>query len=205
MQWKVRSRRQLYGSEWVNLELADVELPKGQRIAHHVLRMPRQSVVAAVVDRARVLMLWRHRFITDRWGWELPAGWVDDGEDPAAAAHREVIEETGWRPGPLRLMYSFSSDHGISDSRFHLYRADGAVLEGPPVDVAEASRIEWIPLSVARTLIERGQIDDGASLTALLFLWNSTRREHPSISIDLMMGHWERAQRQRLMASAPRR
>ena len=91
MQWKVRSRRQLYGSEWVNLELADVELPNGQRIAHHVLRMPRQSVVAAVVDRARVLMLWRHRFITDRWGWELPAGWVDDGEDPAAAAHREVM------------------------------------------------------------------------------------------------------------------
>jgi ADP-ribose pyrophosphatase YjhB (NUDIX family) len=118
MQWKVRSRRQLYGSEWVNLELADVELPNGQRIAHHVLRMPRQSVVAAVVDRARVLMLWRHRFITDRWGWELPAGWVDDGEDPAAAAHREVIEETGWWPGPLSLMYSFSSDHGISDSRF---------------------------------------------------------------------------------------
>jgi hypothetical protein len=68
------------------------------------------------------------------------------------------------------LMYSFSSDHGISDSRFHLYRADGAVFEGPPVDVAEASRIEWIPLSDARTLIERGQIDDGASLTALLFL-----------------------------------
>jgi 8-oxo-dGDP phosphatase len=122
------------------------------------------------VDHARILMLWRHRFITDRWGWELPAGWVNDGEDPPTAAHREVREETGWRPGPLRLMYSFSSDHGISDSRFHLYRADGAVLEGPPVDVAEASRIEWIPLSATRTLIERGQIDDGASLTALLFL-----------------------------------
>jgi 8-oxo-dGDP phosphatase len=170
MQWKVRSRRQLYGSEWVNLELADVELPNGQRLSHHVLRMPRQSVVAAVVDHARILMLWRHRFITDRWGWELPAGWVNDGEDPATAAQREVREETGWRPGPLRLMYSFSSDNGISDSRFHLYRADGAVLEGPPVDVTEASRIEWIPLSATRTFIERGQIDDGASLTALLFL-----------------------------------
>jgi 8-oxo-dGDP phosphatase len=170
MQWKVRGRQKLYGSDWVNLELADVELPDGQRLSHHVLRMPRQSVVAAVVDRGRVLMLWRHRFITDRWGWELPAGWVNRGEDPVAAAHREVVEETGWQPAPLELICSFSSDHGISDSRFHLYRADGAVFEGPPADPMEASRIEWIPLSATRSLIEQGQIDDGASLTALLFM-----------------------------------
>jgi hypothetical protein len=77
MQWKVRSRRQLYGSEWVNLELADVELPNGQRIAHHVLRMPRQSVVAAVVDRARVLMLWRHRSSPiGGAGSFQPVGWM---------------------------------------------------------------------------------------------------------------------------------
>jgi 8-oxo-dGTP pyrophosphatase MutT (NUDIX family) len=27
-------------------------------------------------------MIWRHRFITDTWGWEVPAGWADDGEEP---------------------------------------------------------------------------------------------------------------------------
>ena len=97
-----RSRRQLYGSEGVNLELADVELPNGQRISHHVLRMPRQSVVAAVVDHARILMLWRHRFITDRWGWERRAGWVDDGGE--RRPQRQEVEETGWRPGPLTLI-----------------------------------------------------------------------------------------------------
>jgi 8-oxo-dGTP pyrophosphatase MutT (NUDIX family) len=40
---------------------------------------PRQAAV--VDDQGRVLMLWRHRFITDRWGWELPCGWVEPGED----------------------------------------------------------------------------------------------------------------------------
>jgi hypothetical protein len=44
------------------------------------------------------------------------------------------------------------------------------VFEGSPIDLAEASRIEWVPLSATRALIEAGQIDDGASLTALLFL-----------------------------------
>ena len=46
-------------------------------------------------------MLWRHRFITDSWGWEIPAGGVDAGETPEDAAAREVLEETGrieWLP-----------------------------------------------------------------------------------------------------------
>jgi 8-oxo-dGDP phosphatase len=170
MRWKVHGQQELYASDWVNLELADVELPDGRRLVHHVLRMPRQSAVTAVVDRGRVLLLWRHRFITDRWGWELPAGWVDPGEVPAAAARREVLEETGWRPGPVSLLCSYSSDHGISDARFHLFRADGATDEGPPTDPTEAARIEWIPLSDVRTLAAQGAIDDGATLTALLFL-----------------------------------
>jgi 8-oxo-dGTP pyrophosphatase MutT (NUDIX family) len=102
MRWKVHGQQTLYQSNWVNLELADVELPDGRHLDHHVLRMHRQSASAAVIDdQGRVLMLWRHRFITDRWGWELPCGWVDPGEDPAEATRREVLEETGWEPGPL--------------------------------------------------------------------------------------------------------
>jgi 8-oxo-dGTP pyrophosphatase MutT (NUDIX family) len=167
MQWKVHGHQILYTSEWVTLELANVELPDGRRLDHHVVRMPRQSAVVAVVDAGRVLMLWRHRFITDRWGWELPAGWVDPGEDPAMTARREVEEETGWRPGPLTLLTSFASDHGITDSRFFVYRADAAAFQGGPEDSNEASRVEWIPLDKVRAMIRAGEIDEGASLVAL--------------------------------------
>jgi hypothetical protein len=51
MRWKVHSRQSLYASEWVNLELADVELPDGRHLAHHIVPMPRKSAVAAVVDQ----------------------------------------------------------------------------------------------------------------------------------------------------------
>ena len=78
-----------------------------------------------------MLLLWRHRFITDRWGWELPGGWINPGEEPAEATRREVLEETGWEPGPLTLLCSYGADVGISDARFHLYQADGATLKGP--------------------------------------------------------------------------
>jgi 8-oxo-dGTP pyrophosphatase MutT (NUDIX family) len=92
--------------------------------------MHRQSASAAVIDdQGRVLLLWRHRFITDRWGWELPSGWINPGEEPAEATRREVLEETGWEPGPLTLLCSYGADVGISDARVHLYQADGR-LEG---------------------------------------------------------------------------
>jgi hypothetical protein len=48
MKWKVRGRRTLYESEWVNLTLEDVEVAQGRRFDHHVIRMPRQSVAVVV-------------------------------------------------------------------------------------------------------------------------------------------------------------
>ena len=65
----------------------------------------RQRYVVILDDRDQVLMLWRHRFVPDRWGWELPGGLVDEGEEPAAAANRELAEETGYRAGRLEQVF----------------------------------------------------------------------------------------------------
>jgi 8-oxo-dGTP pyrophosphatase MutT (NUDIX family) len=166
--WTVHGERALYTSEWVNLSLADVELPDGRRLEHHVVRFPRHSIAAVVIDDAeRVLMLWRHRFITDAWGWEIPAGWTEDEEPAIEGARREVEEETGWSPGPLRPLCSFASLPGISDGRFHLFVGDGASHVGPPLDPTEADRIAWVPLADVPALIERGELSDGPTLTAL--------------------------------------
>jgi hypothetical protein len=67
-------------------------------------------------------------------------------------------------------MCSYGADVGISDARFHLYQADGATWQGPPADNTEAAQLAWIPLSEVRELLDRGQLDDGASITALLYL-----------------------------------
>jgi 8-oxo-dGTP pyrophosphatase MutT (NUDIX family) len=168
MRWTVHGERTLYDSEWVRLALVDVEIPGGARFEHHVVRVPRPASGVVVHDADRgVLLLWRHRFITDSWGWEIPAGGVDVGETPEQAAAREVLEETGWRPGTLRPLATYHPSNGLNDQTFHLYVADGADYVGEPVDRSESERIEWVSLPRVRTLVREGEVRDGLSLTAL--------------------------------------
>ena len=68
----------------------DVELPDGERVWEHVVRLPQAALMALLDDQRRVLLVWRHRFVPDMWGWELPGGQVDEDEDPAEAAAREA-------------------------------------------------------------------------------------------------------------------
>lgn len=169
MRWTVHGERAIYTSPWVSLHLADVEIPGGERFEHHVVRA-RGPAAGTIVHRdGAILLLYRHRFITDSWGWEIPAGGADPGEALEDAARRECIEETGWAPGRLRHLTSYYYANGLCDGQFALFLADSAERVGDPVDVAEFERIEWVPVSEVRALIERGEMPDGLSLTALLW------------------------------------
>jgi len=177
MRWNVLGERTLYASEWVHLKLVEVEPPGHAPFEHHVVHLPKDAVGVVITDPERgVLLLWRHRFITDSWGWEFPAGSVEPGEDVAAAARREVLEETGWAPGPLQFLFSYNVANGITDHRFHVYQAEGAVEVGPPTDDIEAERIEWVPFAEVPRLIAAGEIPDGPTLVALLYAlgWSPT-------------------------------
>lgn len=168
MRWTVHGERSLYDSDWISLRLVDVEIPGGERFEHHVVRT-RAAAGVVVVDegRSNVLLLWRHRFVTDTWGWEVPAGRVEDDESIVESAAREVLEETGWRPGPLTRLGSYFPNNGVADTAFHLFVASGAEHVGDPTDWSESERVEWVPVDDVRAAIAGGQVGDGMSLTGL--------------------------------------
>ncbi len=165
--WRVHGEKLVDDTRMVNLTIARVELPDGKIFEQYVMRMPRAAMVVVLDEQDRVLLLHRHRFIIDRWVWELPGGYVDVDEDPATTAAREVLEETGWRPGPLTPLVSFQPMVGSVDSENELFLARAAEYVGSP-DVNEPGEVEWIPLDLALKLIDRGEIIGSATIVGLL-------------------------------------
>ena len=173
--WRVLGERTLYDSPWVSLHLIDVVHPDGHRYSHHALRQPAPAV-ACVVRRddpagtgTQVLLMWRHRLVPDAWGWEVPAGRVEPGEDLVTAAARETLEETGWTVRDVRHVTGFHPVGGVGDHRFEVCLAAAGEQTGLP-DPVEADRVEWVGLDRVRDLVRAGLVQEGLSLVALMWL-----------------------------------
>jgi 8-oxo-dGTP pyrophosphatase MutT (NUDIX family) len=168
--WINRGERTVYESPWFKLNLADVELPDGRHLDHYLLRQHPVVVAACLDGEGRVLMLWRHRFIPDTYGYELPAGMVEAGEDLETAAAREALEETGWRSGPLKHLLTVEPAAGFSDAVHHVFYTESAEYVGDPEDAVESDRIEWVALADVPALIAQGKIRAANTVAALLQL-----------------------------------
>jgi 8-oxo-dGTP pyrophosphatase MutT (NUDIX family) len=131
--------------------------------------MPRQAAGTIIVHDGRVLLLYRHRFITDTWGWEIPAGAVDEGETLPEAAIREAVEESGWEPLSVDRLCAFYPANGLLGQQFHIFVSRDAVHRGDPSDRNEAARIEWFTIGEVRSLLEAGEISDGLSFGGLTY------------------------------------
>jgi len=166
--WTIHGERLVDENPHVRLSVASVELPNGKHFEQYVFRM-RRCVMTVVLDELgeRLLLIWRHRFIVDQWDWEVPGGYVDPGEDGAAAAAREVEEETGWRPRGVEFLLTFQPVIGSADAPQDVYVAHGADLVGEP-EIDEAEVVRWVPIDEAQEMIRRGEILGAATVIGVM-------------------------------------
>lgn len=168
--WVVHGERPIYESEWVTVGLADISQPSGDRFEHHTVTLPPAAMTVVLDDAGEhVLMSWRHRFVPDVWNWELPGGLLDEGEEPAVTAAREVEEETGYRPRTIEHLVTFEPMVGTVRNAHHVYISRGAERVGAAVEVNEG-KFEWVALADIPDLIRLGRIVNSGSLVGLLHI-----------------------------------
>jgi 8-oxo-dGTP pyrophosphatase MutT (NUDIX family) len=166
--WTIHGERLVDENPHIRLSIASVELPDGKHFEQYVFRMPRCAMTVVLDEPGEhILLIWRHRFIIDRWDWEVPGGYLDQGEDGPAGAAREVEEETGWRPRNINFLLTFQPAIGSADAPQDIYVAHGADLVGKP-EVDEAEAVRWISIDEAQEMIRSGQILGAATVIAVM-------------------------------------
>lgn len=160
-------------TRFIRLSTVDVRLPDGTEFTQYVARMPRCATTLVLDGQNRALLMYRHRFVIDQWVWELPGGFVDEAEDVASAAAREVEEETGWRPATMEHLVAFQPAPGSLDHPQEIYLARGAVLTDTPADTNETEDVGWFSLTEAASMIQRGEIVGPSCIIAIYHALNT--------------------------------
>jgi 8-oxo-dGTP pyrophosphatase MutT (NUDIX family) len=138
------------------------------------------NVVAVVPDemgRDCFLMVRQFRHGIGRAVWEFPGGMVDQGEDPAGAAARELEEETGWKAGSLTFLGATSPNPSFMTNHVSTFRADGLTPTGRlHLDDHEFVRVGLRPVDEVLAEVGEGEYDHGVMLMALWF-WRRDREQ----------------------------
>ncbi|MSR43804.1 MAG: NUDIX hydrolase [Phycisphaerales bacterium] len=150
------------------VERLTVQLRSGGRADRHIVRHPGAVCVMGILDDGRLVTIRNFRITTGRWLAEFCAGKLEAGEDPILAAHRELIEETGYRAQRVESLGSFYTSPGFTDELMHAFVATG--LTACPSQLQEDERIEVVLRTLEEwvDLIRAGEVCDGKTMATFL-------------------------------------
>ena len=168
------SSTRVYHGRVINVDLDRVRFPDGSEGELEMVRHPGASAVVPFLsdpagEDPQIMLLRQYRYAAGTFLYEIPAGRLDPGEDPADCARRELIEETGCTAERVEHLFTFFTTPGFTDERIHVFMAVGLKNGVTAHEKDEFIEIETMPLSRALELIQRGEIRDGKTSLGILY------------------------------------
>lgn len=168
--------RRVHTGRVLNLDIDTVRFPNGERGDLEMIRHPGAAAVVPVLsaddaEDPQLLLIHQYRYAAGGPIWEVPAGRLENGEDPEGCARRELLEETGavarrWEP-----LTSFLTTPGFTDERIHLFAARDLTVDQRATrrEPDEFMEVRAIPVSQALHMIRSGEMVDAKTIIAVLF------------------------------------
>lgn len=164
----IMKQQSIYKGRVIELALETIKLPNGSSLQLEVIHHPGGAAVVAQDRHQRVCLLRQYRHAAGGWLWELPAGKIDAGEDPATTARRELAEEAGLETGKLEPLGRTLTTPGFCDEVIHLFRATDLRPCQTGHETHEVIEIHWLPVSQALEQVRDGTIYDAKTMLGLL-------------------------------------
>ena len=170
--WQVAASSYVLDSPYLRIRSDRIVLPDGTVIEDYYVRESRGYVIVfALTEQRDVVLVRQYKHGIGKELVELVAGAIDEGEEPAQSAVRELSEETGYSAASVDYVCSFVTDATNADTVAHLFFARGAYKSGEQdLDVTEDIAVETATLAEVREMVRRGAIESLPHVGAIYFM-----------------------------------
>lgn len=163
------SSKPIFAGKIVKLRVDTVELPDGRESTREIVEHRGAVAIVVVNEDNEIFMVRQYRKPVEKVLLEIPAGTLEENEDPMDCARRELSEETGLTAAKWEHILSYYSAPGFSDELLHLYLATGLKAGATHPDQDEFLELVKVPLNEANRLIFDGTIVDGKSIIGIQY------------------------------------
>jgi ADP-ribose pyrophosphatase len=169
---EIVSSERLFKGKVFDVERDRVRLSTGREVLLDVIRHPKSVVLLPIPEPKHIILIRQYRHAINRWLWELPAGSVDEGEEPEAAAVRECHEEIGKVPDTVVRLAALYPTPGYCDEEMLFFRLSGLSVPSEAATPDEDEEIEprTFTFSDAREMVRSGEISDMKTVVGLTMI-----------------------------------
>jgi ADP-ribose pyrophosphatase len=169
---KTLNKQTIYQGKIISVDITEVLLPNGQRASREIVRHQGAVGILAVTPENKMLMVRQFRKPLERAIIEIPAGKLEQGENPLQCAKRELKEETGFDAQIFKPLTSFYTSPGFANEILHLYWAEELTNGEAAPDEDEFVDILEVSLPEAFDYIQTGEIIDAKTILAVYYWQN---------------------------------
>lgn len=165
---KTLSVQEIFSGHVVRLTLDKVELENGRSAMREVVHHRGGACIAALTEKDELYLVRQYRYALGQELWELPAGKLEEGEDPFEAAKRELEEECGLKADQYIDLHPFYPTVGYCNEVIYTWLARGLHPVPMHLDEDEFLTPTKMPLEEVCRMVLNGEIRDGKTVAAVL-------------------------------------
>lgn len=165
----------IYKGKVVNLRIDEVRLQNNKKSKREIVEHRGATAIVPIDSENNIIMVTQYRKAVEKTLLEIPAGTLEDGEDPLECAKRELVEEIGFGAKEFLHLISFYSTPGFTTEKLHLYMAKNLYKKEGIPDEDEFIQVKKVPLDEAFNMVMKGEIEDAKSIIGILLVHKRVR------------------------------